>query len=142
MTHKEIKNLLCENLNMLSKNLQWLEESYLECKNYRLDNIDNLNKYQLINLEALAGRFGRTIDIYELENVENKLDILIRAEKRGFVDNYEILIEMKDLRNKVVHKYIIDIAIVFKLLIEYSPILIDIVKKIENYIKNEKGYCL
>ncbi len=98
MTHKDIKNLLCENLNMLCKNLNWLEESYLECKNYKFDNINDLDKQQLINLEALASRFGRTIDIliykvlrkldiYELENIESKLDILIRAEKRERIYN-------------------------------------------------------
>jgi len=115
--------------------------------------MDNLDKNKLVNLEALASRFGRTIDIliykvlrnldiYELENIENKLDILVRAEKRGFVDNYETLIEMKDLRNRLVHEYIFDILEVFKQLVEYSPILIKTVKKVENYIKNEKRYCL
>ena len=81
------------------------------------------------------------LDIYELEDVENKLDILIRAEKRNFIEDFEQLIEMKDSRNKLVHEYILDIAKIFKLVIQYTPLLLEVIKNTENYIKGIKGYC-
>ena len=152
-SREKIKQQLCENLELLSKNTQWLEKSYLICKDYEFSSIDDLTEEQLTNLEALSSRFSRsidiliykvlrTLDIYELEDIENKLDILIRAEKRGFIENYELLIEMKDLRNKLVHEYIIDISSVFKLVIDYTPKLLETIKNTEDYIKNLKRYCL
>ncbi len=152
MSREKLKKLLCENLELLKKNSLWLERSYHLCKDYQFTSIEDLSEEQLTNLEALSSRFGRTIDlliykvlrnldIYELESIDNKLDIVVRAEKRGFVDNFEILIEMKDLRNRLVHEYIIDISDVFKQVLKYSPDLLDVVKKVENYIKL-KRYCL
>ncbi len=152
MSREKLKKLLCENLELLKKNSLWLERSYHLCKDYQFTSIEDLSEEQLTNLEALSSRFGRTIDlliykvlrnldIYELESIDNKLDIVVRAEKRGFVDNFEILIEMKDLRNRLVHEYIIDISDVFTQVLKYSPDLLDVVKKVENYIKL-KRYCL
>ena len=66
-------------------------------------------------LKTLSNKYGRTVDILinkvlrgldiiELEDITRKLDIIIRAEKRGFVNDYKILIEMKDLRNELVQE--------------------------------------
>ncbi|MCF6243385.1 MAG: hypothetical protein L3J74_18870 [Bacteroidales bacterium] len=117
MTHKEIQKIFCENLQLLNKNLQWLKKSFQRAKGIKLESKKILSENDLEILETLSNRFGRTVDILinkvlrsldilELEDVTRRLDIVIRAEKRGVVDDYTLLIEMKDLRNELVHEYI------------------------------------
>ena len=153
MSREKLRKQLCENLELLKKNSLWLERSFNVCKEFNFSSLEDLSEEQLTNLEALSSRFGRSVDIliykvlrnldiYELEDVENKLDILIRAEKRGFVEDFEQLIEMKDLRNMLVHEYILDIVKIFKLVIQYTPKLLEVIKTTEEYIKNIKKYCL
>jgi len=153
LNREKLKKQLCENLRFLERNSLWLEKSFSICREYKFSSLEELSEEQLTNLEALSSRFGRSIDIliykvlrnldiYELEDVENKLDILIRAEKRGLVEDYEQLIEMKDLRNRLVHEYITDIVKIFKLVIQYTPKLLEVIKNTEEYIKITRRYCL
>ncbi|WP_024787142.1 MULTISPECIES: hypothetical protein [unclassified Lebetimonas] len=141
-----MKDVLCENVKMLLKSKYWLEKSFEKVSKIDL----NEEEYELF--EALANRFGRCVDILinrvlrsldlvELEDINKKLDIVIRAEKRGFVDNYELLIEMKNLRNELVNEYIEEeLEEIFIEILEYTPKLFDIINKTLDYIKKE-GYC-
>ncbi len=145
-----MKKVFCENLNLLEKNVKWLLKSYEKAKNINLDK--ELSEEDLEVLETLSNRFGRTVDILinkvlrgldiiELEDISRKLDIVIRAEKRGFVDDYRILIKMKDLRNELVHEYIQENLIEkFIEVLEYTPKLLNIINKLKSYIKEMK-YC-
>jgi uncharacterized protein YutE (UPF0331/DUF86 family) len=151
MTLEERKKTFCENLKLLNKNLQWLEKSY--SKSVVIDfNQKEFSEKEYEILETLTNRFGRTVDLMlnkvlrsldllELEESYRKLDIVIRAEKRGFVDNFNTLIEMKDLRNELVHEYIQeDLKDRFKEVIEYTPQLFKIIEKLIIYSKNQ-NYC-
>ncbi|WP_293446030.1 hypothetical protein [Persephonella sp.] len=150
MTREETIKIFCENLDLLEKNLKWLKKSYEKAKNIDLNK--ELSEEDLEVFETLSNRFGRTIDILinkilrgldiiELEDISRKLDIVIRAEKRGFVDDYKILIEMKDLRNELVHEYIQENLLEkFKEVLEYTPKLFDIANKLKNYVRKMK-YC-
>jgi hypothetical protein len=141
--------LFCENLKKLLRNKEWLEKSYR--KSLRID-LDNLREEDYEVLETLCNRFGRTVDmlinkilrgldLIELEDVSRKLDIVIRAEKRGFVDDYRVLIALKDLRNELVHEYIEENLVKkYKEVIMRVPQLLDIVNKVIKYIE-EKNYC-
>ena len=71
---------------------------------------------QLESVEAFTGRFARAVDLLvnkvlrSLDRVELKpegtlLDVINRAEKRGFVGQAEELREMKDVRNMIAHDY-------------------------------------
>ncbi len=71
---------------------------------------------QLESVEAFSSRFARTVDLLvnkvlrSLDRVELKpqgtlLDVVNRAEKRGFVDRAIDLREMKDVRNIIAHDY-------------------------------------
>ena len=150
MNRDKLLKLLCKEKESLEKNIHWLTLSYEECKNYNFNNLEDLDNNKLVNLEALFSRFSRTIDIlinkllrtldiYELENIDNKLDIVIRAEKRGFIENYEELIEMKDLKNFLSHEYVENLPQAFKLVLKYTPVLLNTTKKAIDYI-NQK-YC-
>jgi len=150
LTREEIEKIFCENLNLLEKNVKWLLKSYEKAKNINLDK--ELSEENIEVLETLSNRFGRTVDILlnkvltgldmiELEDISRKLDIVIRAEKRGFVDDYRLLIAMKDLRNELVREYIQENLIEkFAEVLDYVPKLLDIINKLKSYIKKMK-YC-
>lgn len=151
MKIEELKRIFCENLELLNKNAQWLLKSYEKAENIDFSKKE-LTDEELEVLETLSNRFGRTVDILinkvlrgldliELEDVSRKLDVVIRAEKRGFVRDYRVLIEMKDLRNELVHEYIQEnLKEKFKEVLEKTPILIEIVRKINEYSKR-MNYC-
>jgi len=71
---------------------------------------------QLEGAEAFTGRFARVVDLLvnkvlrSLDRVEMQpegtlLDVVNRAEKRGFVTRAQELREMKDVRNIIAHDY-------------------------------------
>ena|ERR1017187_3010487 len=76
------------------------------------DNLAGTTEQQLESAEAFTGRFARAVDLLvnkvlrSLDRVELKsegtlLDVVNRAEKRGFVGQAEELREMKDVRNMI-----------------------------------------
>lgn len=151
MKREEAVKIFCENLELLNKNTEWLRKSFERAKKIDLSK-ESLSEEELEVLETLANRFGRTIDILinkvlrgldiiELEDISRKLDIVIRAEKRGFVDSYRDLIEMKDLRNELVHEYIQENLIgKFREILEKTPYLMEIVDKVKDY-STKMQYC-
>jgi hypothetical protein len=79
--------------------------------------------------------------LIELEDISRKLDIVIRAEKRGFVDDYKVLVALKDLRNELVHEYIEENLVKkYKEVIMRVSQLLEIVDKVIKYV-DEKNYC-
>ena len=90
---------------------------------------------QLANVEAFTGRFARAVDLLvnkvlrSVDRVELKpegtlLDVVNRAEKRGFVDQAEVLREMKDVRNMIAHDYAgTQAAEIFAYCREQKPVL-------------------
>jgi hypothetical protein len=132
----------------LLRDKEWLEKSYY--KSLRID-LDNLREEDYEVLETLCNRFGRTVDmlinkilrgldLIELEDISRKLDIVIRAEKRGFVDDYRVLVALKDLRNELDHEYIEENLVKKYEVIMRVPQLLDIVNKVIKSVK-EKNYC-
>ena len=127
-----------------------VKKSYQKAKNIDLNK--KLSDDDLEVLETLSNRYGRTVDILinkvlrgldiiELEDINRKLDIVIRAEKRGFVDDYRIFIKMKDLRNELVHEYIQENLVEkFKEVLEYTPKLFNIINKLRSYVRR-MNYC-
>ena len=146
------EKIYCENWNMFKKSLHWLKISYEKCKNFNFEDKKILEEENIESLETLANRFCRSVDILinkvlrsldilELENISRKLDIVIRAEKRGFVEDYNKLIELKNIRNELAHEYIIDNLLdKFKIIIIETPVLFEIENKIDEYNKIY-SYC-
>jgi len=144
-----MKELFCENYKIFLKSIEWLEISIKRCE--KVD-FENLNDEDIEKLETLASRFSRSVDILinkflrsldilELEDISRKLDIVIRAEKRGFVEDYEELIILKDLRNELSHEYIEEIFLEkIKEVLNSSFKLFEIKEKVTNYIK-KYSYC-
>lgn len=80
------------------------------------DHLKGATAEQLANVEAFSSRFARTVDLLvnkvlrSLDWVEMKtegtlLDVVNRAEKRGFIERALELREMKDVRNIIAHDY-------------------------------------
>ena len=80
------------------------------------DDLNGADAAALASVEAFSSRFARTVDLLvnkvlrSLDRVELKpegglLDVVNRAEKRGFVARAAELREMKDVRNIIAHDY-------------------------------------
>lgn len=90
---------------------------------------------QLESVEAFGSRFARTVHLLvnkvlrSLDRVELKpegtlLDVVNRAERRGFIARAADLREMKDVRNIIAHDYAgIRMADIFRCCREKKPLL-------------------
>lgn len=101
----------------LEKAKNQLAESYDRCKKLSLHEL--LKEKDLIEFEALSSRFGRlvdllihkffrTLDLVELTEGGSLLDVIHRAEKRGLIDADFDARALKDLRNEIVHDYLLE----------------------------------
>ena len=106
VTEKEARYLerTANRLSLLNIDLPWVES---------LDNND-LNSEML---DAFVSRYGRLQDTLgdkllpailrsSLEKTGSQLDNLLRAEKLGWIESTQAWIEIRELRNRLVHEYI------------------------------------
>ena len=150
MKVEERREIFCENLKLFNKSIFWLKKSLQRVKS--VENFEKLTEEQLEIIETLMNRYSRAVDILinkvlrsldylELEESSRKLDIVIRAEKRGFVRDYNILIEMKDLRNELAHEYLEErLRDRLEEVISKSRELVEIADKINRYVQKFR-YC-
>ena len=150
MKVEERREIFCENLKLFNKSIFWLKRSLQRVKS--VENFEKLTEEQLEIIETLMNRYSRAVDILinkvlrsldylELEESSRKLDIVIRAEKRGFVRDYNILIEMKDLRNELAHEYLEErLRDRLEEVISKSRKLVEIADKINRYVQKFR-YC-
>ena len=148
MTFEERLKLFCENLRLYLKSVEWLRRSLQRVGEIgdlktpteeELERIETLFSRYARSMDILLNRVLRSLDLLELEEPMRKLDIVIRAEKRGLVANYETLIELKDLRNELAHEYIEE-ALLNRLgeVREASEKLLGITEKLLSYIVSKK----
>jgi uncharacterized protein YutE (UPF0331/DUF86 family) len=135
--------VLRENINKINLSAGWVRKSYDQARTIKLDN--NYTPDEFETLEVLASRYTRTtdmlvnkvlrsIDTLESEDIGTIIDIMNRAEKRGIVKSAELLHTIKDLRNSIVHEYQIDeIAKFFGDIVKFSPVLLEIIKNVNEY---------
>jgi hypothetical protein len=144
--------VLRENINKLNLSAEWVQRSYEQTKAIERKDVYSIDEFD--KLENLASRYARTtdmlvnkvlrsIDTVESEDIGTIIDIMNRAEKRGIVESAEILHIVKDLRNNIVHEYqITEITKFFADVIKYSPVLLEIIEKVNKYcmryLENDK----
>lgn len=138
------KELFLELHKKLEKQTFWLNHSFKKSIDL---NLENLEIDDFDTLETLSSRFARTLDFLvrkywraldnlEFENQGTLIDVVNRAEKRGFFSEIEQFRNMKDLRNEIVHEYLDDnLEESFEDIREYSIILLEICKRSLNYGK-------
>ena len=138
VTEKEARYLTrtANRLNELNINLSWVES---------LDNNDLHSEM----LDAFVSRYGRLQDTLgdkllpamlrgSLEKTGSQLDNLLRAEKLGWIESTQIWIEMRELRNRLVHEYIESPSNLLSALqqaLKCVTILIETQDRMANYVK-------
>lgn len=122
---------------------KWLRRSYAQCPAVPFK---NLSDDEFDQLEALAARFARVTDLitqklfraldrYELEETGTLLDSANRAAKRGLIPSPDILRDLKDLRNEIVHEYALDdLPRLFEEIHGATPRLLSLIEAIEYYL--------
>jgi hypothetical protein len=138
--HLEHLKEVCESL---SKAKGQLEVSYKRCE--KIDLSKSLKDDELIEYEALSSRFGRLVDmlihkffraldLVELTEGGTLLDVINRAEKRGLIDHNFDARALKDLRNEIVHDYLLErFNALHKEIYDYVPKIMQICSRCQAY---------
>ena len=143
-----VKDILKENFDSFEKSIKWLKRSYNRCLNIGIKNqyIDD----EFDQFENLCSRYGRSIDIFinkvlrsidimELEDIGTNIDVVNRAEKRGLIDSVDEIIEMKALRNEIVHEYVESRLIEkFEKVMKFSRRIIKFYERTKEYIQKHQ----
>ena len=131
--------------------VNWLERSY---KKSPVPPYESVEADDWDQLEALSGRFGRLTDLvlhklfraldrYELEETGSLLDSSNRAVKRGLIETVDVLRDLKDLRNEIVHEYAVeDLNGLYEDIYKATPQLLNLLSRIAGYLSEEHGFTL
>jgi uncharacterized protein YutE (UPF0331/DUF86 family) len=138
--------LLKETINQAGEAAAHLSVSVSRCS-FLIHTPSVLSEEQLIELDALTSRFARlsdlliqkifkTIERLDLETPGTVRDRILQAEKKGLIDNANILFEIREVRNSIAHDYEGDL---FKDIVSFAfknaPVLIDTLEKVKIYSK-------
>jgi len=139
-----MKEKLAQDLQLLEKQMRWLELSYQQCQNVGIKNqysIDEFGYYETLcsrysrGIDFLICKIFRTLDEYEFENQGTLIDVVNNAHKRNLFQDIDQLRLMKDMRNTIVHEYIEDhLVSVFEAVLEYSGSLLGIMENTKKYM--------
>ncbi len=134
---------------LLKKQLFWIQLSFDECLVVGIKEayeIDEFGKFETLcsrysrGIDFLIRKMFRTLDEYEFENQGTLIDVVNNAHKRGLFDDIEKIRIMKDVRNTIAHEYIEDdLTEVFDEVLEYTEVLILIIKTTLSYIQKRYG---
>ena len=154
--YEKFLKLLKENIETLDKELRYfayiLEKMEVLKLGDKIGKCENLDYEEHIYLHAFFSNLSLIVELLlnkvlrnlmnlEAEKMKGKLDILIWAEKKGFVENYEKLLEFLYMRNMIAYEYLE----IFKdpknyfFIKDNSSLLYKIFEKIKRYVKT-KGY--
>lgn len=100
-------------------------------------------------LDAFVSRYSRLQDTLgdkflpvllraSLEKTGTQLDNLMRAEKLGWIESAELWIELRELRNRLVHEYMEspdDLLQSLQRAMECAPVLIDTQRNMSEYAR-------
>lgn len=135
--------LLKNELGLFSRAMAVLRDSYEQCS--RIGIKDDFSRNELVEFDALTSRFAPAADIFtqkilvvldmiELQDSGTMLDRLNRAAKRGIGSSDDILREIRDVRNDIVHEYVSeDLHALFQRVLKLTPSLLEIEKSLEQY---------
>ena len=129
----ELSELEQQTRRKFSKALAHLASSVLKTAPLVGRPLDGLSENELVELEGLAGRFGRAADLATRRLMRLLIlkddpdfdgtvrDLFNRCEKLGYIDSTPRWMKMREDRNKVVHEYEeIELEKLYAWLLEYS----------------------
>jgi len=74
------------------------------------------------------------LDKIDLEDTGTVRDRIYRAEKKALIDNADIFIDIRELRNSISHQYDQNaMQAIFIAVMDYSPVLFATIKNIHHY---------
>ncbi|MHB8974680.1 MAG: hypothetical protein ACYC3X_29875 [Pirellulaceae bacterium] len=107
-------------VRITAKEVRYLERTVNRLQNLPLDlvwveSLENSDEHSEM-LDAFVSRYGRLQDTLgdkllpamlrlSLEKTGSQLDNLLRAEKLGWIESTQVWIELRELRNRLVHEY-------------------------------------
>ncbi len=138
--NKDLTGLYYSNI---VKSLKYLEFSYNRTLSMPV-NPSQMNDSELEAWDSYAARFARTSDIFLSKYIKSFLlmddpvfeggfhDQLNRAEKLGLIENVEVWMEIRELRNATVHEYSDqDLEKIFEKFRKHTPLLMALTKKLK-----------
>ncbi|EDP74416.1 hypothetical protein [Hydrogenivirga sp. 128-5-R1-1] len=145
------KNLICQAYKDLENSLKLLEYSLSKYEPFDptvVYNFEDLEYYDSLSfrfekaVEAIF-YFFKTLEIYLYgESSDTYRKMLQRMEKLNLIKNLEIYMEIKILRNKVVHAYLPEkLEEIYSNVKQFGDILLEDFIKIKKFIKEETS-CL
>ncbi len=138
--------ILIENKESFEESVRWLKRSYAICKN-QFD-LKDLPDEGFDAFESLTSRFARTTDILynkvfrsiiylEEGAAYTWLDTLIYMEKQGLISSTDDARLVKELRNDIVHEYVItDLKQLFAEVLNNCPLVFNFVDNTLKYVDN------
>jgi len=123
---------------------KWLQRSFEQCQH--IDVTKPLTAEQYDALENLSSRFARVVDILinkvyraidvaELLETGSLIDTINRAVKKGLLEDNQTARTLKDIRNEIVHEYVVEDLKNLQLdILRYTTILLERVKVTLRYI--------
>lgn len=127
------------------KSLNRLEYSYEKVKNLPT-NPEALSDAEFEIWDGFSTRFSRTADIFLSKFIKAAIteddpgfdgkfrDYLNRAEKLLLIDDVNSWLDIRGLRNVIVHEYSdADLEKIFKKMLKHTPLLIDLRKRLATY---------
>lgn len=147
----EFLAILKKELASLKKSTLLIQNSYEKCLKIGIKANSNYSYTELDAFEALTARFSRLsdlliqkifrlIDTLELVNEGTMVDRINRAEKREIVSSAKKFIELRLLRNTIVHEYEPDeYTRIFQDVLNFTPTLLNAVEKAEKYCQKFKS---
>lgn len=142
---KQLLNQLEKNLADLAKAVEALEYSERKCRVLAGKADYDLEEQE--RFEALTARFARAADILTQralrmvfallqEEARTRLDAANLAEKIGIVQNADILLNIRELRNQIAHEYVRDqLNTLFADVLRYVPELRKVVTDLTAYCR-------
>lgn len=142
-------------LQMLEENIQTLKRakrvlSYSMQKCNSAITAQAVSEEELESCEALTARFARVVDVltqkvfksiflFLKEDPLTFIDKCNLAEKFGIIDNANVLLRMRDLRNKIAHEYFLDDAVQMQLFRDVALLSVELCKVIDKVIAYAAG---
>jgi len=133
---KSLKTNLQAALYDLGEASKWLNHSYEICNAFK----QPISGTQAIDaFEAFTSRYSRAVDIlihqvlrnlalYERIDPGTLIDISNRAEKEYLVENADVLKQLKDFRNTLIHEYAAErLNFLYVRVHELAPILLTVI---------------
>ena len=142
----QAKEMARKHLEELLQSRATLQYSFEKCHVLTIE--PGMTFEELDAFEALTSRFARTsdliiqkafrtIDLIELEQDGTVRDRILRAEKRGLIQDPDLFMEIRLLRNVIAHEYRSETILeIFERVLSFTPHVISCIDALEFWLQD------